>query len=146
MVEEPVSSDRSGDAERDAEGHRDERREDRQLGRRRRISRQVLANRLVILERLAEIALKQVRQVVPVLEGDRIVEPVALLERRHRFRIGGRLLAEIGRDGVARYELRQRERDERYPQTEENKGARAAQQEAKERLGNRRRLTGRCRS
>ena len=87
----------------------------------------------MILERLTEIALKQVRQVVPVLEGDRIVEPIAFLERRHRFRVRGRLLAEIGRDWVARHELGQRERDQRDPQTEENKGARAAQQEAKER-------------
>ena len=87
----------------------------------------------MILERLPEITLKQVRQVVPILDGDRVVEPVALLERRHCLGVGGRLLAEIGRDGVARYELSQRERDERDAEAQEDERARATQHEADER-------------
>ena len=60
------------------------------------------ADGLVVLERLAEIALEQVRQVAQVLDRHRLVEPVALLERRNGGRVGGRLLAEVGGDRVAR--------------------------------------------
>jgi hypothetical protein len=86
----------------------------------------------VILERLAEVAVEEVRQVTPVLNGDRLVEPVPLLERGDRGGIAGSLLAEVGRDGVARNELCERERDERDPEGEQDERSRASEDEAEE--------------
>jgi hypothetical protein len=86
----------------------------------------------MILERLAEVAVEEVRQVAPVLNGEGLVEGVPLLERGDRGRVAGGLLAEVGRDGVARNELREGERDERDPEGEQDERSRAPEDEAEE--------------
>jgi hypothetical protein len=63
--------------------------------------------------RLPEITLREMLEVDPVANRQRLVEPVVSFERSNRRRIGGRLLTEIGRNRVARHELREHEDDER---------------------------------
>ena len=82
--------------------------------------------------RLAEVAVDEVLEVDQVTDGERLVEPVVLLEGLDRRRVGGRLLAEVRRRGVARDELGEHERDERDPEHEEQEGAEPAQDEAHE--------------
>ena len=58
-----------------------------------------------------------------------------LLERRDRGGVGSRLLAEVGRHGVARDELREQEDDERDPDREEDERDRPTRDEATEGRG-----------
>ena len=55
--------------------------------------------------RLAEVAVDEVVEIDRVADGERLVEPVVVLERGDGGRIGRRLLAEVRRHGVARHEL-----------------------------------------
>jgi hypothetical protein len=75
---------------------------------------------------------EDVREVAPVLDGDRLVEPVALLEGLHDGGIGGGLLAQVRRHRVSGDELREEECDERDPEAQQDERGRAPQQEADE--------------
>ena len=132
MVGGPVPADGGDDTERDADQDRDQCGENRELRRRRRVRCEVLPDGLVILERLAQVAVQQVRQVAPVLDRNRLVEPVALLERLYRRRIGRRLLTEIGGDRVAGHDLGECERDERDAEAEQDERRRAPEEKAGE--------------
>jgi hypothetical protein len=89
----------------------------------------------VALLRLAEVAVDQPPQVEPVLLRQRLVEPVVLAEGLNRRRVVDRTLAEIRGGGIARDELRQRERDERDADREQNERDEAPDEKAEERLG-----------
>ena len=132
MVGGPIPADGGEDTERDADQDRDQRGEDRELSRRRRVRCEVLPDGLMILERLAQVAVQQVRQVAPVLDRNRLVEPVALLERLHRRRIGSRLLPEIGGDRVAGHDLGEAESDEGDAEPEQDERRRAPEDKAGE--------------
>ena len=83
--------------------------------------------------RLAEIAVQEMLEVDQVTDRKRLVEPVVLLEGLDGGRIAGSLLTEVRRDGVARDELGQNERDERDPEQEQDERAEPAQDEEQER-------------
>ena len=70
---------------------------------------------VVRLLRLAEIAVQQIAEVAEVLDGQRLVEPVVLAERRDRRRVELRASGPGWRGGIAGDQLRQGERDERDP-------------------------------
>ena len=70
-----------------------------------------------------------------VTDRERPVEAVVVLERRDGGGIGGGLLAEVRRDGVARHELGEDERNERDPDQEQDEGDEPPKGEAQEARG-----------
>jgi hypothetical protein len=70
--------------------------------------------------------------VCEVLNRQRVIEPVPLAERLDCRGIRGRLLAQVRRDRI-RHDLREQERDQRDPDSEEDERRGAAQEEANER-------------
>jgi hypothetical protein len=123
---------RAWSAERNAEDGCDQDGIERELRRGGNELVQVVRDRVVRQRGLAEVPVSQVLQIDPVAEGQRLVEAVMGLERRHGGRIARGLLPEIRRDGVARDELRQHEHDKRDPDGEQHERGRAAQHEGQE--------------
>ena len=104
MVGRPVPAEPRHDPERDPDDRREHDRVERQLRRRGDELPQVVRDRLVREGRLPEVAVDDVLQVDQVPHRQRLVETVVLLEGLDGGRIGCRLLAEVGRRGVARDE------------------------------------------
>ena len=91
---------------------------------------EVVRDRVVGQRRLAEVALHEMLQIDQVAERERLVEAVVLIEGLDGSRVGGGLLAEVRRGGVARDELGQHEGDERDPEQEQEQRGKPAQEEA----------------
>ena len=75
--------------------------------------REVVPDGVMRQRRLAQVPLREMADVQPVPNRQRLVETVVRLERSNDGGVAGGLLTEIRRDGIARHELRQREDDER---------------------------------
>ena len=129
MVAGSVATERCDDPEADTEHGRDHDREDRELERRRDELLEVVGDRLVRQRGLPQVALDEVLQIDRVANRQWLVETVVLLEGRYRSWIAGCLLPEVGRDCVARNELRENEDDERDPDPEEDEGDESTEHE-----------------
>ena len=131
----PVSAQGRDHPERDPEERGDDDRVQRELGRRRDELAEVVRHRVVRQRGLPEVALDEVLQVKRVTDGQRLVETVMRLERRDGSRVGCRLLAQVGRHGVARHQLGENEDDERDSDREQHECRCTAQHEAQEACG-----------
>ena len=132
LIGPAVAMDGGQGAERHARGQRHRHRHDRKLDGSGEVLAQIGGDGPQGLLRLAQIALRQAREVEDVLLGQRPVEPVAGAERRDDLGIGGGALAQVRGDRVARYHLRQCERHQSDPEAEEHADREPACREAQE--------------
>jgi hypothetical protein len=93
---------------------------------------EVVRHRVVGQRRLSEITLDKMLQVEPVADGQRLVETVMSLEGGDCSWVGGGLLSQVGRHGVARHQLGENEDDERDSYGQQHERRSTAEQEAQE--------------
>jgi len=81
MIADPPAIAGGEDADRNAENHHHQAGGKDQFERRRQILRDVDAHRPIAVERVAEIAARDVADVMPILDGNRLIEMALVAER-----------------------------------------------------------------
>ena len=112
VIDDRVRPCRRHDAERHRDQHRDDQAKQRQLGRRRKPRLDLVAHGLAGGERVAEVAVREIGDVLHELDVERLVEPELHADLLDGF-LGGGGAGEVG-GRVARQRTRQQERDDHH--------------------------------
>ena len=114
VVRRTIRAHRREDSKRDTECHRDEHGKENELERGWPVDGKIVQYRPPGEDGAAPVSLNQPAQVVPVLNGQRIIEPELLPDLL--VHLGGRLCPGRQSRGVSRHDPRQRERQQRHPE------------------------------
>jgi hypothetical protein len=120
-------------SERDADPGREDHRRDRQLDRRREADEELAQDGLVVDDARAEVAAKDVGQIVQVLLPERVVEAQVFAHRRDA--LGGRMLAQDRRGGIPGQEMDEGEQDDRQPEQDRDHTEQSSDDEAEHLAG-----------